>query len=361
MTYDGGLTDPVELARLRAAACDHFSLDSRRLPVVGVSALVFGGLSMAWGLSSALALATGLWCGYCAAFIGVNAISRLDRLWEHLSLLVACLLAILLLGAAVGRATEAAIWHLQELTWTEQAARIGWHLAFVAAWIAIPMIQSLAAARRLARSEAARAQATARLLALQAQIEPHFLFNTLAALRSLIRRDGAAAAELLDRTTEFLRAVLPEARQTQSTLAREVAIVDSFLAIMKARLGDRLRYSLDIDPSSHRALMPPLLLQPLVENAVKHGIEPSELGGAVELLARIGNGVLTVEVRNTGDGLIADQAQHERDVTARVPTGLANVRDRLAALFAGDGSLSLSRDAAGATVATLQIPFVEQS
>ena len=348
----------AHLARLRAAAQKHFKVNHQRGPMILASALALIGAGLWRGLSSALALTTGLWCGYCAAFVGIWAVSLLQRPWAQGRVLFPSLVSVLLVSASIGRVAEASLWHLQGLNLFEQAVRYGWHVAFIATLIAVPLLQTLAAARRLARSEAARAQVTARLLALQAQIEPHFLFNTLAALRSLIRRDGTAAAELLDRTTEFLRAVLPSARQAESSLAREVDIVDFYLAIMQARLGGRLSYTLDIEPSTTGARMPPLLLQPLVENAVQHGIEPSECGGVVRVSTRLTGDVLSVEVRNTGDGLGVAHGSIAQRLAARTPTGLANIRDRLSALFAGEGSLTLGSDESGATVATLRIPFV---
>jgi LytS/YehU family sensor histidine kinase len=121
---------------------------------------------------------------------------------------------------------------------------------------------------------------------------------------------------------------------------------------MRLRLGERLAYSIDVAPETLTAAAPPMLLQPLVENAIKHGIEPSDAGGVVGIRTSAENGALVVVIRNTGESL-----GPEAGLPDPARTGLTNVRRRLAALYAGEGALSLARDRDGATVAILRIPL----
>ena len=345
---------PSSITHLRAAVHERFPLDRRRLPVLAVAAIVFGGVHRLVGESPGLAIAIGLWCGYCAAFAGAWLAARNEPLWRRPTWPRLAIAWLIPAGATVGRAVESALWPLPDLSWQEEAVRYGWHVAFIAAFVGSPIVRALAESRTRLQADAERAQATSALLALQAQIEPHFLFNTLATLRSLIRRDGAAAADLLDRMTDFFRAVLPEARQVNSTLAREVKIVEAYMSIMQSRLGARMAYEIDIDPDAMESALPPLLLQPIVENAVQHGVEPADSGGWIRVSAHVSDAMLFVIVRNTGCTL--HDATRPEDVLDRPRTGLANVRDRLAALHAGRGKFSLESDAEGATVATLSLP-----
>ena len=346
----------LRLDPLALALSERFRVDRRRLPVLLTSVAVFMTAWLIWAPSSALALAIGLWCGYCMACLAVALYGRARgwRLTDAWGL--AALPCIVLVAAGIGRSLEATLWTLHDLSAADQAARYAWHAVFVAALIAWPVAQAIALARKLARLDAEREQVTANLVALQAQIEPHFLFNTLGVLRSLIRRDASGAAELLDRMTDFLRAVLPGTRQTSTTLVREAEIVEAYLAIMASRLGDRLRYRIELDPASTRAHLPPLLLQPLVENAIKHGIEPSESGGEVQLRSCIEAGELVLEVRNTGEAFdIQPVSPPPPDGRPRV--GIENIQARLRALCGSAGSLAVRRAADGATLATVRLPF----
>jgi hypothetical protein len=344
--------DPLALA-----LSERFKVDRRRLPVLLTSAAVFATAWLAWLPSSALALSTGLWCGYCTACLGVALAGRACdwRLTDRWGL--AALACIVLVAAGTGRGVETMLWTLHDLSTADQITRLAWHGVFVSALIAWPVAQAIALTRKLARLDAEREQVTASLLALQAQIEPHFLFNTLGVLRSLIRRDASGAVVLLDRMTDFLRAVLPGTRQTSTTLGREAEIVEAYLAIMASRLGDRLHYRVELDPASIGARVPPLLLQPLVENAIKHGIEPSDMGGEVQVRSRIEAGMLVLEVRNTGEAF-GLQAGSTRPMDGRPRVGIANIDARLRALCGSAGSLAVGRAADGATLATVRLPFL---
>ena len=353
---------PSALGPLETALSERFAFDRRQLPVLLTALLVFGAVWQTRQMSSALALSVGLWSGFCAACLGVAVGGRL-RSWRLIDGPgIAALVCLALAAAWIGRGIEALLWTPSDLSPVDQAVRYSWHAGFVGLLLAWPIAQSVASAAKLARVEAERAQATASLLALQAQIEPHFLFNTLGVLRSLIRRDAAAATELLDRMTDFLRAVLPGTRQLSSTLEREAEIIEAYLAIMGSRLGDRLRYRIQLEPISRRALLPPLLLQPLVENAIKHGIEPSEAGGEVLVCSRIDGGFLVLEVRNTGEPFDpapssgTHPAMHPATRSRRV--GIDNIAARLRALCGSSGSLLVGSAPDGATLATVRLPFV---
>lgn len=205
--------------------------------------------------------------------------------------------------------------------------------------------------RRLA--EAQQAEIAAQLAMLQAQIEPHFLFNTLANLRSLITHDPHLAQLMLDHLDDYLRATLLRTRKARSTLAEEIALVSDLLCINQMRLGQRLTFTLNIPEHLMSAILPPLLLQPLVENALKHGIEPAIVGGNIDISAEQVGAQIKIKVSDTGLGL---------QVNAREPgIGLANVRARLASLYEQNAALSLSPLQPHGVVAELSFPFERTS
>jgi signal transduction histidine kinase len=191
-----------------------------------------------------------------------------------------------------------------------------------------------------AEAEKARAAAVdrqamqAQLQLLQAQIEPHMLFNTLANLQGLITLDPPRAQLLLEQLIEYLRATLSSSRAEVTTLAREFALMDAYFGLMAVRMGKRLSWTLDLPPSLANAMIAPMLLQPLVENAIRHGLEPKVEGGHVEVKAQAGDGKLVISVSDTGLGLDAGSQAGTR-------LGLANVRERLLALYGNGAALTL--------------------
>ncbi len=201
-------------------------------------------------------------------------------------------------------------------------------------------------------AEAQQAEIAAQLAMLQAQIEPHFLFNTLANLRSLIKHDPHLAQLMLDHLNDYLRATLLRTRKARSTLAEEIALVTDLLCINQMRLGQRLTFTLNIPEHLMSATLPPLLLQPLVENALKHGIEPAIVGGNIDISAEQIGGQIKIKVSDTGLGM---------QVNAREPgIGLANVRARLASLYEQNAELSMSPLQPHGVVAELSFPFERQ-
>ena len=203
---------------------------------------------------------------------------------------------------------------------------------------------------------ALRTAAENQLRLLESQLEPHMLFNTLANLRVLIRLDPARAETMLDRLIAFLRATLAASQAGTHSLTAEFSRIDDYLALMQVRMGPRLRTRLDLPPELANLTVPPLLLQPLVENAIKHGLEPKLDGGRIDVIARRYGEVLLLTVRDTGVGL--EQAGSADGGTR---FGMRQVRERLATLYGGGATLTLAAAAGaeGGAEATIRLPVVE--
>jgi LytS/YehU family sensor histidine kinase len=201
--------------------------------------------------------------------------------------------------------------------------------------------------REMEQSESEKREIEAHLKLLQAQIEPHFLFNTLANVSSLVDSDPVLAKQLLERLNDWLRVALARARSDSATLGDELDMLENYLQILRIRFGERLRWHIEVPEDARLFSFPPMLLQPLVENAVRHGIEPKIGGGEIGIRATIDASSLCIEVSDTGVGLIGDEGSG---------TGLANVRARLGTLFGLKGRLALENKAGGGVVATLELP-----
>ena len=206
---------------------------------------------------------------------------------------------------------------------------------------------------------AERSAAQAELQALRAQVEPHFLFNTLANVSALIERDPAAARALVDDLARHLRATLRHARAEAVPLGEELAVTTSLLAITGRRFGARLRWQVDLPAELASWPIAPMLVQPLVENAVKHGIEPLTEGGQVAVRAQeTGTGELLIEVIDTGRGLEAAAAAPSGEASG---IGLVNLRQRLAAIYGPQAQLTLHPNTPRGTVARLRLPTGPQA
>lgn len=189
----------------------------------------------------------------------------------------------------------------------------------------------------------------ARLKLLETQLEPHMLFNTLANLRALIGSDPARATDMLDRLIAYLRATLSASRQTTHPLSEEFARLRDYLELMAVRMGPRLRYTLDLPEDLGQLPVPTLLLQPLVENSIKHGLEPKVDGGSITVRAsRLGD-VLTLEVIDTGMGLPTAAPEG-------AGFGLAQVRERLATAYGSHAAIDLVAEPGSGTRAGISIP-----
>lgn len=195
----------------------------------------------------------------------------------------------------------------------------------------------------------------ARLQVLQAQVEPHFLFNTLSAVDYLIETDPPRASQMQKALITYLRGALPQMRLEASTLGRELRLIRSYLQLIKMRIEDRLEVEFVVPVECEPAEFPPMMLQSLVENAIKHGIEPKPEGGRVTVSARVQDGELWVEVRDTGVGIV-DPSRLEGAPTAGTGIGLANIRERLAMLYPGRSRLVVRSDDTGTRV-SIVVPY----
>jgi hypothetical protein len=202
--------------------------------------------------------------------------------------------------------------------------------------------------RALAAATYARQLAEARLHVLSAQLQPHFLFNALHAISALVWEDPARADRLLARLSEMLRLTLRSGTQVETTLAEEVTLLERYAEIQEARYGDRLRVSFDVEARVRDALVPRLLLQPLVENAIRHGVTRRISPGEVQVRAWQGDGRLNLSVRDDGVGLGA---------VVREGVGLSITRARLRQLYGREQRFALTPRPEGGAVCTLSIPL----
>jgi signal transduction histidine kinase len=211
-------------------------------------------------------------------------------------------------------------------------------------------------------SEARHQAAESRLKLLEAQIEPHMLFNTLANLRALIPADPERAQVMLDHLINYLRATLSASRVNAGshTLQSEFDRLQDYLALMAIRMGPRLRYTLTLPPQLARQPVPPLLLQPIVENAIKHGLEPQVQGGAIAVTASLANGLLTLDVTDTGVGPATANGLTDTaalaDPSGKTGFGLAQVRERLQTLHSDQATLQLRANPGGGTRVSVSLP-----
>jgi two-component system, LytTR family, sensor kinase len=193
----------------------------------------------------------------------------------------------------------------------------------------------------------------AQLRALRQQIEPHFLFNTLNAVSGLVREGrNDAAVSMIAGLSDFLRRVLQDSSRQQVPLREEMEFTETYLAIQKARFADRLQLSVDVPADLYAAQVPSLILQPMVENAVKHGIAKRVGGGAIRIAASRANGTLTLSVFNDGPSLPEGCEENPDGI------GIANVRSRLRSLYGERFSLSLRNQEMGGVEASVSLPWV---
>ena len=279
-------------------------------------------------------------------------------------------LGAVLIGVPCGQWTARTILCLNSVNpepWRADSLRMSFIIAMLAAigatyfyWSRgkLAALQRQAALDALEREEAEKQVVRAQLMALQAQIEPHFLFNSLAHVDVLIARDPAGARRLLQHLIGFLRTSLSHARAEQCTLAQEFALLRAYLDIQALRFGNRLRFSLVLDDAIANIVIPPMLIQPLVENAVVHGIEPAREGGEIALSAHLSahseGERLVLEVRDTGVGFGNDGAKGSG-------LGLTHVRERLSRLFDGDARLTITETVPHGVTVTVVLPLAHET
>lgn len=208
--------------------------------------------------------------------------------------------------------------------------------------------QRQALAFELERSEFERQALDARMRLLQAQVEPHFLFNTLANVRELVDSGSAQASAVLGSLIAYLRAAVPRLHEQATTMAQEIDLVRAYLEVMHMRMPDRMQFALHVDDAALALNCPPMTLLTLVENAVRHGIDPSEEGGRIEVRVRVLDGRCRAEVIDTGMGLA--------QAGDGLGTGLSNLRERLHLAFGGDARLRLLPLHPHGTIAEVEFP-----
>ncbi len=280
------------------------ALGAGKLPMV----LYYAGLSTAGvvlgflAVASAIGLPTGRWLGN-ARWIGVLTAS---------SVVISTILAAIFFARERGARAEAAL--------ERERARV---------------------------VEVEREAALANLRALQAQIEPHFLFNTLANVTSLIDPDPAQAKRMLESFNRFLRSSLAATRMETTTLGEEAVLIAAYLDVLQVRMGARLRYSIDVAPDLAGFPIAPMLLQPVVENAIMHGLEPKIEGGSVSMTARGEGDSVVVEIADTGVGFAP---------TTHGGVGLTNLRDRLRLIYGVRGAIEVAEQAPAGTRVRITLP-----
>jgi signal transduction histidine kinase len=193
----------------------------------------------------------------------------------------------------------------------------------------------------------------AKLSLLHAQVEPHFLYNTLASAQLLARSDPERAESMLGHLIQYLRHSLPRTNEAQSTLGEELERALAYLEILKIRMGSRLTLQVDVPDALRHTPLPPMMLQTLVENAIKHGLEPKTAGGTVWIRARRSDDIVSITVADDGDGFSAK--------TGGTGIGLKNVRERLQLLYDGAASLAVVANFPAGVAATISVPAASET
>jgi hypothetical protein len=304
----------------------------------------------AW-LEYFLDLATAGGCAFAAFAIAASLLRPASGAAGHV-----LLIASIALGALAGE-----WWLLAGAPLPPDVSTVSVLFAKVARWVAFGSLayaayvyrrRSAEAASRAHESELHRVQlerqtSEARLQTLRAQIEPHFLFNTLANVQRLYQTDRGRGRKMLANFVAYLRASLPETRRDETTLNQEVELARAYLDVLQMRMGERLRFRVDVPEELGAMPFPPFALSTLAENAVKHGLNPLLEGGSIEIRARIEDLQLKVELADTGAGLRQSSG---------TGTGLANLRARLAALYGDGASLAIEANTPRGIRATIAVP-----
>lgn len=208
--------------------------------------------------------------------------------------------------------------------------------------------------RELRASQLQARLAQAQLQVLKMQLHPHFLFNTLHAIQTLMHKDVEAADRMIARLSDLLRASLESVGVQEVSLKQELELLDRYLEIEQTRFRDRLTVEMQIEPETLDARVPNLILQPLVENAIRHGIAPRSAPGRIEISARRDNGTLNLEVRDNGRGIVLDA-----EAKLKEGLGLSNTRARLEQLYGPSHRFDLENRTGGGLIVSLAIPFSE--
>lgn len=279
----------------------------------------------------------------------------------HVAKRLILLFLILILGLIVTQTLQPGWWKVLDV----KGSMLGIVLPFLFLLFFYPrLMHALRAREDAAVARALQAEAAGERLArqttetelrlLQAQVEPHFLYNTLANLRYLVQKDQAAALRMTDALIEYLRTSVPDIRSLRVPLGREIDHAGHYLVIMQIRMGDRLAFSIDV-PEALRAIeVPPILVLTLVENAIKHGIAPGVEGGTVAVRAAAAGDDVEIEVTDTGVGL--DARRTSESAAASTGIGLANLRSRLAIAYGRPIEVTLEPNLPRGARARIRLP-----
>jgi LytS/YehU family sensor histidine kinase len=313
----------------------------RVLYVTAICAACSGAMALIFFNTYLYLLVTALCVGYTSMVLFTIAGNiRQDRVprevMQMLAVVVGSVLGTILAGVVKGRSFSS--------MFTEQlsgvAISMGLGIGFGCVVVAAVIL----------REKNARDQKNvleARLQVMQAQVEPHFLFNTLANVQHLVETDPEAASRMLDSLIHYLRAALPQMREGATNLGRELDMARAFLEIQRVRMGSRLDFAIDVpDPLKCRSF-PPMMLITLVENAVKHGVDPCCECGNITIKAEEAEGRLRVSVADTGEGIVPKKGGG---------VGLSNIRERLKALYGTSARLVLEENAPRGVVASIEVP-----
>ena len=274
----------------------------------------------------------------------------------HLAASAICSLVYMALRAWVGQAQSR--WGGQAVSFAETFTPLlvkTFHLNLLIYWVIVSVHHAFdyyrqMQARELRAAELEKRLAQSRLQALQMQLNPHFLFNSLHAISALMHRDVEAADRMIARLSDLLRYALESTTSQEVPLRQELDFLSRYLEIEQTRFGDRLAVGLDVAPETLDALVPNLVLQPLVENAIRHGIEPRAKPGRIELRARREKGKLKLEVRDNGVGLSPGRPPAEG-------VGLSNTRARLQQLYGERHRFELGNAPGGGLAVCVELPF----
>ncbi len=335
----------------------------RRLRVVLITAaIIFLLLAYGWTISYWILIGRWIFLGLCA----LTVFGLFERWPERLPKWMA---RWALQVAAVAVIMPIAVWisytvtnlNLAEPWWRDKDRLTGFGFTtflsmLLAPWIAVAALlkqikndaQNQALAFALERSQFEKQALDARLRLLQAQVEPHFLFNTLANVRELVITGSPQAATVLDNLIAYLRAAVPRINAPMASLAQELDLVRAYLEIMQVRMPDRLQFSVATQGDATAFICPPLSLLTLVENAVRHGIDPAEEGGKISVSAVLLDGIWHVEVLDTGVGLSIS--------STNTGTGMTNLRERLQLAFNATANLTLTPIQPHGTRAQIRFP-----
>ncbi|AQQ68436.1 hypothetical protein Mag101_12935 [Microbulbifer agarilyticus] len=300
------------------------------------------------GKGPALGLLVKLWAAFSMAYLLLTSLS----LWQGKNPRWYYVLFTASLGVTVGGGLAALVAALEQpgntISWQLMAREWITGSAFSAFFIFLSLGTSIVRNNEQRKAKQREQVLQAQVRALTAQIEPHFLMNTLANLRYLMRKDVEQAQVMLDHMADFFQGALSRARATKADLGQELDLVKSYLQIMQIRMGNKLQWSINVPTELLSNPFPSLMLQTLVENAVTHGIAPMESTGEVKIMSERRNGNILLTVSDNGVGI-------SQNLESPLGIGLENTRARLNGFFQGRARLAVQSNHSG-TTATITVP-----